>query len=134
MVFVSDVNTAIKSLSIAEFETVDVAGMGRNTLSTGEILNVYGKPYVHSEQMRLADVDGKVTDAGNTTDTGRLLVFNQTQWRVGFRRQITMESDREPGKGQTTLYASFRIALTERSGTRSTATHTALQFNIIGVA
>ncbi len=133
VVFISDVNTAIRSLSITEFETVDVAG-ARATLSSGEILNVYGKPYLHSEQMKLADADdGKVTDAGNSTDTGRLLVVNTSQWRVGFRRQIMMETDREPGKGQTTMYLSFRIALTERSGTRSTATHTAIQFGIEGV-
>ena len=132
VVFVSDVRTAIRSLSIAEFETVDTAG-ARATLSTGEILNVYGKPYLHSEQMRIADADGKITSAGNAADTGRLLVVNTSQWRTGFRRQITMETDREPGKGQTTMYVSFRIALQERSGTRSSATHTALQYNITGV-
>ena len=33
-----------------------------------------------SEQMKLADTDGKVTDAGNGTNTGRLLIFNRTQW------------------------------------------------------
>ncbi len=134
VVFISDVNTAIRSLSITEFETVDVAG-ARATLSTGEILNVYGKPYLHSEQMALAeDADGKVTDAGNSSDTGRLLVLNTSQWRVGFRRQITMESERSAGQGQTTLYVSFRIALLERSGTRSTATHTAINRGIRGVA
>ena len=132
VVFISDVRTAIRSLSIAEFETVDVAG-ARATLSTGEILNVYGKPYLHSEQMRIADADGKITSAGNAADTGRLLTLNTSQWRTGFRRQITMETDREPGKGQTTMYVSFRIALQERSGTRSSATHTALQYNITGV-
>lgn len=133
VVYITDVNTATRSLSIAEFETVDVAG-ARATLSTGEIINVYGKPLIQSEMMRLADNNGKVTDAGNATNTGRILVLNTTQWRVGFRRNITVEVDREPGKGQTTMYVSFRIALTERTGTRSTATHTALQYHITGVA
>jgi HK97 family phage major capsid protein len=132
VVYITDVNTAIRSLSITEFETVDVAG-ARATLSTGEILNVYGKPLVQSEQMRLADTDGKVTSAGNSTNTGRILVTNTTQWRVGFRRQLEIETDREPGKGQTTMYVSFRIALSERTGTRSSATHTAVQYNITGV-
>lgn len=131
--YIADVNTAIRSLSITEFETMDVAG-ARATLSTGELINVYGKPLIQSEQMRLADADGKVTDSGNATDTGRILCVNTSQWRVGFRRQITVETDREPGKGQTTMYVSFRIALTERSGTRSTATHTALAYHITGVA
>ena len=133
VLFISDVNTAIRSLSITEFETVDVAG-ARNTLSTGEIMNVYGKPYLHTSQMRLADTDGKVTSAGNGTDTGRLLALNTSQWFVGFRRQIRFESAREAGKSQTTMYVTVRIALTERSGTRSTATHTSLLYDITGVA
>ena len=133
VVFISDINTAIRALSITEFETVDVAG-ARATLSQGELLNVYGIPFIESAQMRLADTDGKVTSAGNATDTGRLLALNTTQWRAGFRRQVTIEPDREPGKAQTTIYISFRMALTERTGTRSTATHTALQYDITGVS
>jgi hypothetical protein len=133
VVYITDVNTATRSLSIAEFE--DASGSGtRSTLSSGEILSIYGKPLIQSEQMRLADTDGKVTDSGNATNTGRILAFNTTQWRVGFRRQITMETDREPGKSQTTLYVSMRIALTERTGTRSTQTHTAIAYDILGVA
>lgn len=129
VVFIADVNTAVRMLSITEVETLDVAGV-RATLSTGELFNLYGKPFIQSEQMRLADADGKITDTGNSTDTGRLLVFNTTQWRVGFRRQMTVETDREPGKGQTTMYVSFRIALAQRAASRGTATHTALSFNI----
>lgn len=127
--FITDVTTAIKSLAIDEFETVDTAG-ARATLSSGEILNAYGKPLVHTAQIRAADTDGKVTDSGNSEENGRILGVNTTQWRVGFRRQITMETEREAGKGQTTLYLSFRIALAERTGARSTATHTALAYNI----
>ena len=133
VVFITDVNTAIRSTSIEEMETVDKAGM-RATLSTGEILDMYGKPVIMSEMMKLADNDGKVTDSGNATSLGRILCLNTTQWRVGFRRNITVETDREPGKSQTTLYVSFRVALAERTGTRSTATHTSLQYNITGVA
>ena len=117
---------------IPEFETLDLAGP-RFTLSSGEILNVYGKPYVHTSQMSLATATGAVSSTAANNTLGRILVTNTSQWRVGFRRQITIEPDREPGKGQTTLYISFRIALTERSGTRSTQTHTALSYNITGV-
>ena len=132
VVFVVDVNTGITAMSIEEVETVDKAG-GRATMSSGELSQMYGTPLIRSEQMKLADTDGKVTDSGGNT-TGRILALNTTQWRVGFRRQIEVETEREAGKGQTTMYVSFRIALQERSGTRSSATHTALQFNISGVA
>jgi len=129
VVYMTDVNNAIRSLAIAEFETVDVAG-ARATLSTGEILNVYGKPLVHSEQMLQADADGLVTSGSNATDTGRILCTNTTQWRVGFRRQIELETSREAGKGQTTMYASFRIAFEQRAASRGTATHTSVVRNI----
>ena len=41
---------------------------------------IEGIPVIVSEHLRLADVDGKVTDAGNDTNTGRVLLFNRTQW------------------------------------------------------
>ena len=132
VVYVADINTALRSLAIAELETIDTAGM-RATMSTGEIAAIYGNPLIRSEQMKLADTDGRVTDSGNATNTGRVLCFNTSQWRVGFRRQITMEADREPGKGQTTLYVSFRIALSERTGTRSTQEHTGIAYNVLNV-
>ena len=95
---------------------------------------VEGIPVIVSEQMKLADTDGKVTAAGNGTDTGRLLIFNRTQWAQGFRRELTIDVDRDTQKRQTVVTVSFRHALTERSGDRASATHTALQYGITGVA
>ena len=130
--FITDVNTWIASLAIAEVETLDQFGP-RATISSGELARVYGLPLIVSNQMRLADTDGLVTDAGNVEANGRVLCLNGTQWRVGFRRGVTFEADREPGKGQTTLYVSFRIALMDRTGYASTATHTSLAYNITNV-
>ena len=132
VVYIVDVRTAIRALSMTEVETVDTAAQ-RATMSTGEIAVLYGIPLIRSDVMKLADTDGKVTSAGNATNTGRILCVNTTQWRVGFRRQITVETSREAGKGQTTMYVSFRIALTERTGTKSSATHTSLLYDITGV-
>ena len=44
-----------------------------------------------------------------------------------------MEAFREPGKGQTTMYVSFRIAFNERTGTKSTQKHTGYMYDITGV-
>ena len=92
-----------------------------------------GNTVLVSEQMRLADTDGKVTDAGNGSDTGRLLITNRSQWRVGFRRELAIETDRDIQKRQNIMVVSMRLAFAERSGTRSSATHSALQYNITGV-
>ena len=133
LVWVMDVNTFIRAQSISEFRTMDKLGPNA-TLLTGMLGAIEGIPVIVSEQMKLADTDGKVTDGGNVADTGRLLIFNRTQWSQGFRREMTLDVDRDTQKRQTVVTVSFRHALTERSGSRSTATHTALQYDITGVA
>ena len=133
LVWVMDVNTFIRTQSVSQFRTMDKLGPNA-TLLTGMLGAIEGIPVIVSEQMRLADTDGKVTAAGNGTNTGRLLIFNRTQWAQGFRRELTIDVDRDNQKRQTIVTVSFRHALTERSGDRSSATHTALQYGITGVA
>ena len=132
LVWVMDVNTFIRSQAISAFRTMDKLGPNA-TLLNGMLGAVEGIPIVVSEQMKLADTDGKVTDAGNATNTGRLLIVNRTQWYQGFRREMTIDIDRDVQKRQTIVVVSFRHGLIERSGTRSSATHTALQYDITGV-
>lgn len=132
LAWVMDVNTFIRAQSISNFRTMDKLGPNA-TLLTGMLGAIEGIPVIVSEQMKLADTDGKVTNAGNVTDTGRLLIVNRTQWAQGFRREMTIDVDRDTQKRQTVVTVSFRHALTERSGSRSTATHTGLQYDITGV-
>lgn len=132
VVYVTDVNTFIRSLSVGNFRTLDKFGP-QATILTGQLGAVEGIPVIVSEQMKLSDTDGKVTDAGNGTDTGRLLIVNRGQWRVGFKRELNIETVRDAQKRQNIMVVNFRIALQERSGARSTATHTAVQYNITGV-
>ena len=132
VVYICDINTYIRSLSIDSFRTLDKFGP-QATVLTGQLGAVEGVPVVVSEQMRPADADGKVTDSGNDATTGRLLILNRTQWLVGFKRELAIETVRDPQKRQNIMVVSFRIALQERSGNRASATHTALQYNITGV-
>ena len=131
LVYITDINTFIRSLSVGNFRTLDKFGP-QATVLTGQLGAVEGIPVIVSEQMKLADSDGKVTD-GTAGTTGRLLIVNTSQWRVGFKRELSIETVRDPQKRQNIMVVSFRIALQERSGTRSTATHTAMQKNITGV-
>ncbi len=132
-VFITDINTFLSSLAIEEVETVDKLGPNASIL-TGQLAVVYGHPLVVSAQMRLADTDGKVTDAGNGTNTGRILAVNTSQWRVGFRRELSIETERDIQKRQNVMVVSMRLGFAERTGNRSNARHTALQYNITGVA
>ena len=133
LAWVMDVNTFIRAQSVSQFRTMDKLGPNA-TVVTGMLGAVEGIPVIVSEQMKLADTDGKVTDGGNATDTGRLLIVNRTQWAQGFRRELAIDVDRDTQKRQTVVTVSFRHPQTERSGDRPTATHTALQYNITGVA
>ena len=132
LVYICDVNTFIRSLSVDSFRTLDKFGP-QATVLTGQLGSVEGIPVIVSEQMKPADADGKVTDGGNTADTGRLLIVNRSQWRVGFKRELAIETVRHAQKRQNIMVVSFRIGLQERSGSRSSASHTALQYNITGV-
>ncbi len=132
LAFITDVNTFIRAQSITEFQTIDKMGP-QATLLTGQLGAVEGIPVIVSEQLVLADTDGKVTATGNGTNTGRLLLVNRTQWRKGFKRELLIETERDVQKRQNVMVVSMRVAFAERSGTRSTATHTALQYDITGV-
>ena len=129
LAWIMDVDTYIRAQAVDAFRTMDKLGPNA-TILTGMLGAVEGIPVIVSEHMRAADADGKVTDAGNTTDAGRLLLVNRTQWAQGFRRVPTIDAARDTQRRQTVVTVSLRHALAERSGTRSTAGHTALAYNI----
>ena len=132
LAYICDIRTFIRSLGVDTFRTLDRFGP-MATVLTGQLGAVEGIPVIVAEQMRPADTDGQVASGGNSADTGRLLIVNRTQWRVAFKRELTIETVRDPQKRQHIMVISFRIAFQERSADRSNATHTALQYNITGV-
>ena len=132
VVFIGDPRSTVATMSATSLTSVMSFG-DRATLSVGELREVVGVPWIRSDQMRVSSTTGLVSSTTANNTTGNVLIVNTSQWRVGFRRQITMETAREAGKGQTTMYVSFRIALAERTGTRSSAKHTGLIYGITGV-
>ena len=129
LAYIADVGTYIKSLGVSEFRTLDKLGP-QATLLNGQLAQVDGIPVIVSEQMAQSDADGKVTDGGTGNTKGRLLAVNRTQWRLGFRRELMIETTRDIQKRQNIMVVSMRLAFMERTGKRSTAGHTALQYNI----
>ncbi len=132
LAFITDINTYIRAQSVDTFQTLDKLGSNA-TLLTGQLGSVEGVPVIVSEQMRIADADGKVTDAGNVASTGRLLVVNRTQYYKGFRRELLIETERDIQKRRTIMVASFRLAFGRRA-VAAKDTAAALQYNITGVA
>ena len=128
LAYIADVSTYIKSLAAEEFRTLDKLGP-QATILNGQLAQVDGIPVIVSEQMAKSDVDGKVT-SGGTNAKGRLLLVNRSQWRLGFRRELMIETTRDIQKRQNIMVVSMRLAFMERSGNRGAASHTALQYNI----
>ena len=132
LVWIMDVNTFIRAQGISNFRTMDKLGPNA-TLLTGMLGAVSGIPVIASELMRLADTDGKITSAGNSADTGSLLMVNKGQLFQGFRRDMSVDVFRDTQKRSNIVTISFRHALTQRA-TLSAQTHTALQYDITGVS
>ena len=129
--FVMDINTYIRALSIENFRTVEKLGPNA-TLLTGQLGDIEGIPVIVSEQMLLADTDGKVSSGGNGADTGRVLAVNRNMYRLGFKRELMIESERDIQKQQTVLVASMRVDFEGRIDNASD-TAVVLQYNITGV-
>ena len=92
LAYVTDVSTYIKSLGIDEFRTLDKLGP-QATILSGQLAQVDGIPVIVAEEMAKSDDDGKVT-SGATNTKGRLLLVNRSQWRLGFRRELMIETTR----------------------------------------
>ena len=131
-VWLMDVNTFIRSQGISNFRTMDKLGPNA-TILTGQLGAISGIPVVVSEQVRLADTDGKVTSAGNSAEPGTVIIFNKGQWFQGFRRDMAVDVFRDTQKRSNIVTISFRHALTQRA-TLSAQTHTGLQYDITGVS
>ncbi len=131
VVFISDTRTWLQAIALPEVVTVDKLGPAAS-IRSGQLAQVYGVPYLVSGVMGVADTDGKVTGAGNTSDRGRVLAVNRQGWFHGFRREMLIETERDIDRTQIKMVVSFRMALTARAA-RASAKHAALAYNITGV-
>ncbi len=127
LAYITDVNTFIKALSVDSFRTLDKFGPNA-TILTGQLGAVEGIPVIVSEQMRLADSDGKVTSGENANTKGRLLIVNRSQWRVGFKRELTIETVRDAQKRQNIMVDSMVVAAKCRMRTYSTSARSPRHF------
>ena len=108
---VTNIKTYLKSiLSLTNVRTLDKYGPGA-TILNGELASMDGIPIVTSESMPLAEDDGKVSATAVNNDEGQIAFVNTQMWKVGFRRQLLIEIDRDIRKRIFIMVISFRIAL-----------------------
>jgi len=116
---------------IASVRTLDTYGPNA-TIVQGELARFFGIPILPYEAIPLltsdkVEADGKASTTASNNTLGWILVFNRTGWRLGFRRELVIESWRDIKKDQNVLVASLRMALIP-SGI--TTIHTAVGRNV----
>lgn len=123
LVMVTDAKTYVNNmLGLTNVVTVDKIGPAA-TILTGQLAAYSGIPIVVSGAMLEAEDDGKQSTTAANNDEGQICIAHRDMWKVGFRRQLLIELDRNIQKRQFVMVVSFRMAVAAR-GTRSTAIHT----------
>lgn len=125
---VPDIATYFAMLGMTNVATIEKYGP-QATVLTGELGRYRGIPIIPSASILRTEADGKVSTIAVNNTKGQIAIYNRNFWRVGFRRGLTIEVDRLIQKRQLIMVVSFRIAIAAY-GTRSTAKHTAVIYNI----
>lgn len=100
---------------IASVRTLETYGANA-TIVQGELARFFGIPILPYEAIPLltsdkVEADGKASTTSTNNTLGWLLLFNRNGWRLGFRRELVIESWRDIKKDQNVLVASLRMAL-----------------------
>ncbi len=124
-----DPSTYWKSLALASLKTQDVF---RNaTLESGQLRRVYGYEVVPSWNMNKTSAvrlsraaDGKI-DLDTTTNNvaGTILAVRWDQWLFGWRRRMTMETERIARADTTEIVALMRFGLVYRDTEAAAASY-----------
>lgn len=114
LAYVCDPSTYLKLLSIDAVVTVDKYGANA-TILNGELGKIDGIPVFQSNEMALADTDGKVTQTANVTDTGRLLLVHRPSWLLGYRRRISQSMTFLPYFDAWQMVMTVRLAFVGRT-------------------
>lgn len=108
LVYVSDPETADKVALLDEVTTVDKYGPQASVM-TGEVGRVLGHAHIASIAVSKTEADGKVSTTGGNNTKGQVVCFNRRGFKVGWRRQVMVETERLPGRDQTRLVYSLRL-------------------------
>jgi len=97
-------------LSLTNVRTLDKYGP-QATILTGELAQMDGIPIVVSASMPLAEDDGKVSATAASNDEGQIALVHRDMWKIGFKRNLLIEVDRDIRKRVYIMVLSFREAI-----------------------
>lgn len=121
--FIIDAHTYWKSLELTEVKSRDV--FAQPTIENGTLNGLYGYEILTSYDVHhpsegsgyelKANTSGKIdqdTDSNNTT--GSILAVRWDQWRLGWKRRMTIETTRIPQADATDIVLLMRVGLIYR--------------------
>jgi hypothetical protein len=128
--FILDLNTHWWSLELPEVLTKDINSAP--TIENGSLSRIWGYEVIPSANMhrvsavRMADTTGKVDqDTPANNKTGSILAVRWDRWRMGYKRRITFEVQREPLADASYIVLMMRAGLVARDTDAS-----AISYNI----
>jgi len=116
--FIIDNSTHYKSLTLPEVKTRDVNSAA--TVENGNLTRIYGYDIHVSGHMckagsGLSNTAGKIdVDTASNNSKGQILAIRPDQWRLGYRRRMTMETTRVPAADATEIVVMMRAAFDSR--------------------
>lgn len=118
--FIIDSDTHSAALDIPAVKTEDVKRTNA-TIVSGLLTNVFGVDVLESGFMLLANSAGKIPNAGGTL--GRILCVYAPYWAMGWKRRITIETDRDILSGDNIIVAKMRVGFKPRGAGAATTTY-----------
>jgi hypothetical protein len=116
LLFVMDMDTAIATMALDEVETRDVYSLA--TIEEGMLPFLYKIAVLPSAFMfkgRASDGKRASNDANN--NRGRIALVRPDRWAFRYKRQIEIETDRNPYTDSTTVVCFLRCGFTNFSDT-----------------
>ena len=110
LIFVADPQTCDLIAQFDQVVTLDKFGAGAGVLN-GQVGRVLGSPLISTLAVGLTNTAGKISNTAGNNVKGQLVAFNRNAFKVGIRKDITLELERMPGMQQSRLVASFRLGL-----------------------
>jgi hypothetical protein len=110
LILIMGVSTYYAALTDTNVLTLEKYGP-QATIIQGELARWFNIPVLLNETTDKAKSNGRVSTTGGNNTLGWLSLVNTTMWKVGFRRDLQIESFRDIQKDQNILVASFRMAV-----------------------
>ncbi len=122
LLWIIDGSTRIASLGLPELSTNDVRGP-MATINSGNIQNLYGIDLVTSGFLPLSNTAGKVSGTGSNNTKGTIALVYAPYWAFGWKRNITIETQRDAVSGANVVVARMRYGFVARGAGASAGSY-----------